>query len=147
MYYSAKTNLCQLNGSLLSRLLFASRNAIRSLFEFFVYVVLDQLSLDHSNQVAVVVVDYETNRALTPRKVFVKVCKPQSMVTIVSIENYPRPAEKLKSAHISLVVKKGKCGGVAPPPSTCNYSPCAAATTSSADASAVSAGMANRLFA
>jgi hypothetical protein len=63
--------------------------------KFFVYVELNQFSLDLGNQIAVVFVDYKPNWATAPCSGPVEVRKPTAMLFVLSTKHHKRASVEL----------------------------------------------------
>jgi hypothetical protein len=55
-------------------------------------VILNQPTLNHGQQVTVLVVDDEPNRAMTPTPAMLELCKPLTMLLVLRIEHSPLSA-------------------------------------------------------
>jgi hypothetical protein len=71
--------------------------------------MVNQFSLNHSNQITVIIVDYKPNRAAAPSTSPLELCKPASMLLIFWVKYNPRTAKQLQATHLltlTLALKK-----------------------------------------
>jgi hypothetical protein len=52
-------------------------------------VVFNQLALDHRKQIAVIIINNESNRAMVPRPVSLELCEPTPMFFVVRVKHRP----------------------------------------------------------
>ena len=67
--------------------------------KLFAHVISNQLTLDLSDQITVVFVDYEANRALPPLGCSIELSEPFAMALVMGIKHYPRASVELEPAH------------------------------------------------
>jgi hypothetical protein len=62
--------------------------------ELLLNVEVNQASLDHSDQVTVIICDNESHRTFAPGAQLAELCEPGAVLWISGFERYPGPANK-----------------------------------------------------
>jgi hypothetical protein len=54
-------------------------------------VVLNQLALDHREQITYIIIHYEPHGTMVPRLVALELCEPTPMILVVRVKHRPLP--------------------------------------------------------
>ena len=73
--------------------------------KLFVHVVLYQITLNHCNQIAMIIVHHKTNWTVAPSQASIEFGKPTTMLLVLSIKYYPRAAKQRQTTHLLPVIQ------------------------------------------